>query len=59
MTQVIELVDKNMKVIKTILHMFKKVEKNMSMLNNYRKNRKDPNQISKVENYNVWDGKCT
>lgn len=39
--------------------MFKKVEKNMSMLNNDRNNINDPNKISRVENYNVCDGKYT
>lgn len=39
--------------------MFKKVEKNMSMFSNDRKNIKDPYQIFRLENYNVYNGKHT
>ena len=42
-TQMLELVDKYMKTVVTIFHIFQNVEKIMSLLKREIKNKKDPN----------------
>lgn len=43
MTQIIELVDKDIKIVMTIFHMFNKVEERLRVLNRYKLYVKDPN----------------
>lgn len=55
----IDLLNKNLKtVIITVSYVFKKLKGRLSMLMTY-KMYKDSNWISRKENYNVWDEKCT
>lgn len=43
MTQMIELVDEDIKTVLAIFHMFTKVEERLRMLNRYEIYLKDPN----------------
>lgn len=56
MTQIIELVEKDIKTVITIFFHIKKVKKKLSILSG---DMKDQDWTSRGEKYNVWDEKHT